>query len=223
METVGDLDLRDEYALLPDSAVLSDVAKALLPVKNSAVLLREKKKGPIIGVVKPKQLLQALKSGKDPVKTTAKTIMDENVLRIKSSTPLEISQSIVLEKQPAAIIVLDESNQFLGYLSPHDYSSYTHGQLNSVIVEDGTIETAVDLRDEFAILPLNSSLADVSLRLRIPHVQYVLLRHKKDGIKGVVTPSMLLKIFSDGRISTKSQAKKTYEVQSFEIKERYAR
>ena len=126
METVGDLDLRDEYALLPDSAVLSDVAKALLPVKNSAVLLREKKKGPIIGVVKPKQLLQALKSGKDPVKTTAKTIMDENVLRIKSSTPLEISQSIVLEKQPAAIIVLDESNQFLGYLSPHDYLSLIH-------------------------------------------------------------------------------------------------
>ena len=208
METVGDLDLRDEYALLPDSAVLSDVAKALLPVKNSAVLLRKKKQGPIIGVVQPKQLLQALKSGKDPVKTTAKTIMDENVLRIKSSTPLEISQSIVLEKQPAAIIVLDESNQFLGYLSPHDYSSYTHDELNSVIVEDGTIETAVDLRDEFAILPLNSSLADVSLRLRIPHVQYVLLRHKKDGIKGVVTPSMLLKIFSDGRISTKSQAKK---------------
>ena len=52
METVGDLDLRDEYALLPDSAVLSDVAKALLPVKNSAVLLREKKKYTLLNYVR---------------------------------------------------------------------------------------------------------------------------------------------------------------------------
>ena len=58
--TVGDLNLRDEFAILPYSSVLSDVAQAMLPVKNVAVLLRGKKeKHGIVGIIKKQDLLSA--------------------------------------------------------------------------------------------------------------------------------------------------------------------
>ena len=41
--TVGEIDLKDEFALLPHNSVLSDVSKALTPVKNSAALIRAQK------------------------------------------------------------------------------------------------------------------------------------------------------------------------------------
>ena len=41
--TIGELALKDEFALLPHSSVLSDVSKALTPVKNSAALIRSPK------------------------------------------------------------------------------------------------------------------------------------------------------------------------------------
>ena len=43
LSTIGELNLRDEYALLPHNAVLADIAKALSPVKNMAVLIKERK------------------------------------------------------------------------------------------------------------------------------------------------------------------------------------
>ena len=57
LSTIGELNLRDEYALLPHNAVLADVAKALSPVKNSAALIRGGKGKGIVGIVKVQMLL----------------------------------------------------------------------------------------------------------------------------------------------------------------------
>ena len=74
LTTIGDLDLKDEFALLPHNAVLADVAKALSPVKNSAALIRGAKGQGIAGIVKVQMLLQALgtastQRGQEPAKS----------------------------------------------------------------------------------------------------------------------------------------------------------
>ena len=62
LSTIGELNLRDEYALLPHNAVLADVAKALSPVKNSAALIRGGKGKGIIGIVKGPNVAQGFVS-----------------------------------------------------------------------------------------------------------------------------------------------------------------
>ena len=89
--TVGELELRDEFALLPHNSVLSDVSKALTPVKNSAALIRSPKGKGISGIIKAQTLLSALKQGEDPLTFKASKIMSTNILRLKSETPIEVA------------------------------------------------------------------------------------------------------------------------------------
>ena len=79
LTTIGDLDLKDEFALLPHNAVLADVAKALSPVKNSAALIRGAKGQGIAGIVKVQMLLQALGTASDPTRARASEIMGTNL------------------------------------------------------------------------------------------------------------------------------------------------
>jgi len=86
--TIGDLDLGDEFALLPFTSVLADVAKALSPVRNSAVLIRGKKGAGISGIIKVQTLLEKLAENVDPLTVKASSIMLTNLLRIRVDIPL---------------------------------------------------------------------------------------------------------------------------------------
>ena len=114
--TVGEIDLKDEFALLPHNSVLSDVSKALTPVKNSAALIRAPKGKGIAGIIKAQVLLSALTQGEDPLTFKASEIMSTNLLRLKSETPIKIAIEKITELRPDAVLVIDSDGVFAGYL-----------------------------------------------------------------------------------------------------------
>ena len=117
--TIGELTLKDEFALLPHSSVLSDVSKALTPVKNSAALIRSPKGKGVAGI-KAQGLLAALKQGEDPLTSRASKIMSTNLLRLRSDTPVEIAIEKITQLRPDAVLVIDVEGVFAGYLSAGD-------------------------------------------------------------------------------------------------------
>ena len=197
--TVGEIDLKDEFALLPHNSVLSDVSKALTPVKNSAALIRAPKGKGIAGIIKAQVLLSALTQGEDPLTFKASEIMSTNLLRLKSETPIKIAIEKITELRPDAVLVIDSDGVFAGYLSAEDFREMKSRFLISDDVAKNlpkTIEEAVKLRDEFRLVPANSTLDKVSLLLRRPSVQFVLAQDKKKGVVGIISVQQILSIFS---------------------------
>lgn len=121
LSTIGEIELRDEFALLPHNAVLSDVAKALSPVKNTAALIRSPKAKGIQGVVKVQMLLKSLASGIDPMKVKASDIMGDDLLRLRADMPIEKALETISDRNPDAVLVLDSENVFVGFLSTEDF------------------------------------------------------------------------------------------------------
>ena len=208
--TIGELALKDEFALLPHSSVLSDVSKALTPVKNSAALIRSPKGKGIAGIIKAQVLLSALKQGEDPLTYKASNIMSTNLLRLKSETPIKIAIEKITELRPDAVLVIDADGVFAGYLSAEDFREMK----TRFLVSDGvaknppkTIEEAVKLRDEFRLVPANSTLDKVSLLLRRPSVQFVLAQDKKKGVVGIISVQQILNIFSNKKNPEKEKIK----------------
>ena len=197
--TVGEINLKDEFALLPHNSVLSDVSKALTPVKNSAALIRAPKGNGIAGIIKAQVLLSALKQGEDPLTFKASKIMSTNLLRLKSETPIKIAIEKITELRPDAVLVIDSDGVFAGYLSAEDFREMKSRFLISDEVAKNlpkTIEEAVKLRDEFRLVPANSTLDKVSLLLRRPSVQFVLAQDKNKGVVGIISVQQILSIFS---------------------------
>ena len=126
--TVGDLNLRDEFAILSYSSVLSDVAQAMLPVKNVAVLLRGKKeKHGIVGIIKKQDLLSAIGEGHNPTVYRAKEIVKTNILRLRNDTPINLAIETINRKNQIVLVLqkieeeTNQSHEFHGYLSPNDF------------------------------------------------------------------------------------------------------
>ena len=200
LSTIGELNLRDEYALLPHNAVLADVAKALSPVKNSAALIRGGKGKGIIGIVKVQMLLKALSQGGDPNRQKAIDCMGTNLLRVRIDMPVGMALTKIAERNPDAVIVLDMEKKFVGYLSAEDYRSIKN-QFRVNTAEERiptTIGEAVDLRDEFRNVSSKDRLEKAALLLRRPNVQFVLAQNKKKGIEGVLSVQHLLSVFAKG-------------------------
>ena len=72
-----------------------------------------------------------------------------------------------------------------------------------------TIQDAVKLRDEFRLVPVNSTLDKVSLLLRRPSVQFVLAQDKKKGVVGIISVQQILNIFSNKKTPKKRKLKHT--------------
>ena len=210
LTTIGDLDLKDEFALLAYNSVLADVAKALSPVKNSAVLIRGPKGQGIGGIVKAQMLLEALGTGVDPTRLKASDIMGTNLMRLRSDMPVGLALGKIAERAPDAVLVLDFDNRFVGYLSAEDYRLIKK-QFRATVAEQvipKTIGEAVDLRDEFRFLSTRDSLEKASLLLRRPSVQFVLAQNKKKGIEGVLSVQHLLAEFAKGLNPAREQIRK---------------
>ena len=208
--TIGDLLLRDEFALLAHTSVLADVAKALSPVQNSAALIRAPKGKGIAGVVKVQMLLNSLASGLDPMKVLASQIMGKNLLRLRSDMPVGMALVKISEVNPDAVIVLDLENIFVGFLSPEDFRSIKNQYRINVSEQKTptTIGEAVDLRDEFRNVSTKDNLEKVALLLRRPSVQFVLAQTKKKGIEGVLSVQHILSVFAEGKNPEKELVRK---------------
>jgi CBS domain-containing protein len=119
-QTISDLDIRDEFAILDVKANLNEVAGILAKNEVKVVLVVERKKREVIGIITEQHFLRVCASGISPRSTTVHDYMQSNILRLRSDTPLEAALDIIGEKDPDAVIVMTGERKLCGYLSPED-------------------------------------------------------------------------------------------------------
>ncbi|MDA1168120.1 MAG: CBS domain-containing protein, partial [archaeon] len=222
VSTLGELNLRDEYAILEYNAVLADAAKALSPVQHSAVLVRGKKGKGIVGILKMQVLLHHLAEGTDPVSTPVTSIMQTEILRLRSNTPMDKAIEIIQERNPHAVIVINDQDTFEGYISAADFREMKSKMLIASQHENVAPETigeAVDLRDEFRIVSVDDTLDSAALLLRRPSVQFVLAQGPKKGIEGVLSVQHVLRIIAGGKLGRKEKIKKHMKTNLLRLRE----
>tara|TARA_B100001564_G_scaffold351500_1_gene357447 strand:+ start:323 stop:1603 length:1281 start_codon:yes stop_codon:yes gene_type:complete len=221
VSTIGDIVLSDEFALLPYTSVLADVAKALSPVKNSAALIRGPKGAGIAGIVKVQTLLEHLASEGDPLTVRASSIMLTDLFRVRVDIPISKAVREITERKPDAVLVLDKENTFVGYLSAEDFRSLKQRIVGDSVEEKQpeTIGEAVELRDEFRMVSVTERLDKVSLLLRRPSVQFVLAQDSKKGVQGILSVQQLLSIFSQKKNPNRETVKKHMRTNLLRLRE----
>jgi hypothetical protein len=119
--TVSDLEIRDEFATIKVTSKYSQVAKLLALNQSKVILAIDGKMKEVIGVITENFFLQKCATGIDPDKTKVEDCLQTNILRLLDDTPIDVVLRLVEETNPDAVIVMDSSRKFRGYLSPEDY------------------------------------------------------------------------------------------------------
>ena len=208
---VSDLELRDEFALVTNSAVLSDVAMSLSPAKNKVVLVRAKKDKGIAGILKENKFLLACSKGLNPLKELARNHMSTDILRIREDTPFEIAINTIRERNPEGVLVLTKENKFLGYLSTADFREMG-GEFPEPEKETppppGSVAEALELRDEFVLVPEKTNFAEIARKFTDHNTRVIMVRAKKDkGVAGIIPMQVFLQICAQGKDPRKEIAR----------------
>ena len=133
---ITDLQIRDEFGSLAAESTLRDVAKILAKNEVKVILIVDKTKREVVGIITEQRFLQSCATGVDPEKALAHDYMSTDILRLLDNTPIQSVINLVEEKEPDAIIVLDQKRKFRGYLSPEDYRQLEGTPLEPVESED---------------------------------------------------------------------------------------
>lgn len=121
LELVEDLDVSDEFVLIPSKTSMKKVIKLLAENPNSAMLVQDPKSGKIIGAVDNEDVQRFEADGQKVKKGNVDKWMGTNILEIIDKTPLARLPQLLPERQPDAVIVNDVTGKFKGFLSPADY------------------------------------------------------------------------------------------------------
>jgi len=125
LKLVEDLDVSDEFVLIPSKTSMKKAIKILAENPNSAMLVQDKKSGKIIGAVDNEDIQRFEADGQKVKKGNVDRWMGTNILEIIDKTPLLGLPQLLLEKKPDAVIVNDVTGEFKGFLSPADYKLAT--------------------------------------------------------------------------------------------------
>ena len=121
LKLVEDLDVNDEFVLVPSKTSMKKVIKLLADNPDSAMLVQDKKSGKIIGAVDNEDVQRFEAAGQKVKKGNVDRWMGTNILEIIDKTPLARLSQLLPEKKPDAVIVNDVTGKFKGFLSPADY------------------------------------------------------------------------------------------------------
>lgn len=121
LKLVEDLDVSDEFVLVPSRTSMKKVIKLLAENPNSAMLVQDTKSGKIIGAVDNEDVQRFEADGQKVKKGNVDKWMGVNILEIIDKTPLARLPQLLPERQPDAVIVNDVTGKFKGFLSPADY------------------------------------------------------------------------------------------------------
>jgi len=200
-QVISDLDIRDEFASTPPESSLRDIAGILAKNEVKVILIVDKGKREVVGIITEQRFLQACATGVDPADSVAHDYMSTNILRLLGDTPLQAARDLIDEKEPDAVIAMADDRKFRGYLSPEDYRylrSLTKGApvippAPPVVISD------VQIRDEFASLSPEATLRDVAKILAKNEVKVILTvdRDKKEVV-GVITEQRFLQACATG-------------------------
>ena len=115
---VNDMVISDEYVLAEMDSDGRTISKLLIENKEEALLIKEGDK--VVGIVSVHSILRAIADGKVEVDLKAKDLMNTDILEVNENDALEDVLPEMYEKQPRAVVVIDENGKFVGYFSPKD-------------------------------------------------------------------------------------------------------
>ena len=117
---VGDLKLDDEHSTIGLDDTLQEGAKRLLTVQNGILVVLDDD-NQVKGVLGTKQFLKAFSEGKDASKEQCKEYMEMDFLLVNIKEKLAKVLEKIRQRQPQAVVAVDDNEEFVGYFSPGDY------------------------------------------------------------------------------------------------------
>lgn len=119
MAHIRDLVLTDEHSTIAPDASLKDGTKALLEVPGSVLIVLDD--GKVKGVLGTMQVLKSVAEGADLSSLTCGDIMDMDVMEVNADALVSEVLKDINERQPQAVVAVDDKGSFTGYFSPNDY------------------------------------------------------------------------------------------------------
>ena len=200
-QVISDLDIRDEFASLGPEASLRGIAKILAKNEVKVILVVDKSKREVVGIITEQRFLQACATGVDPESAVAYDYMSTNILRLLGDTPLQAARDFIDEKEPDAVIVMAGDRKFRGYLSPEDYRNLRGLTKGAPVIPPIPPIVIADLqiRDEFASLGPEASLRGIAKILAKNEVKVILIVDKKKReVVGIITEQRFLQACATG-------------------------
>ena len=119
-KTVGDLKLDDEHSTIGLDDTLQEGAKRLITVQNGILVVLDDDQQ-VKGVLGTKQFLKAFADGKDSKNEHCKDHMEMDFLLVHIYKKLDAVLEKIKNRQPPAVVAIDDADTFVGYFSPNDY------------------------------------------------------------------------------------------------------
>ena len=116
---VSDLQINDEHKTISPDTTLDVAAKEILELGRGVLVVLEN--GSPLGILTDSHILLALSKSLDCRNETCRNHLDSNFISV---SPTNNVKSISLEmrsKKPSSVMVVDDSDTFIGYFSPNDY------------------------------------------------------------------------------------------------------
>ena len=120
---MADMSITDEHIVVATKTKVSDICQELSKNPEHAILVKRGKE--ILGVVTARDIFAKMAEGLNATKVKVDKIMRTNILAVQGKTPLSKGLDIMSSTSPDAVIVIDESGDFLGYFSVRDYREAT--------------------------------------------------------------------------------------------------
>lgn len=121
MQLVEDLNILDEFELIPPKTAMKKIVERLSADPGLSFLIEDPKSGKICGFIDSLLINKLEEQGKKPKKGNVQSKMLTNLLFIINKTPLARLTQILPEKQPDAVIVNNIEGDFVGFLSSNDF------------------------------------------------------------------------------------------------------
>ena len=120
MRLVEDLNITDEFELIPPKTAMKKILKKLEGNPGLTFLIDDPKKG-ICGMIDQKLIQELEQKGHKIQRGSAQSNMLTNILEIIDKTPLERLPQLLPERRPDAVIVNSVAGDFVGFLSAGDF------------------------------------------------------------------------------------------------------
>ena len=118
---VADMNISDEHFIVEARTSMKQVADLLLQDHKAAILVRDRKEGRIVSALNAVDLIHIVAEGRKPGSIRAIDVGRDDIAFLPATMMLTEAISIMRERSPEAVIIVDDAGDPVGYFSPDDY------------------------------------------------------------------------------------------------------
>jgi len=118
---VADMNISDEHFIVEAKTSMKQVAEILLQDHKAAILVRDRKEERIVSALNAADLIDIVADGGKPGSIKAIDIGREDLMFLPATMMLSEAITVMRERMPEAVIIVDDAGDPVGYFSPDDY------------------------------------------------------------------------------------------------------